>query len=393
MRWIIWKVSSLSNPFCRGDANLAASKFLHDLHMLRRRSEQRAVKAGELASDLVHMCLEMRRMIASVETPMFPSTLASYRGRKGTTRTQEQAIAHEQAAVQNQTENNLTAITRTFPILLSTLEKVSCMSEGSQVAGPLTHHLISVLRDLLDRLCLLCTTIGREKHAAAIRSKKPQARADKQIADYLAAPSASPDAEEGRQSTRRLCQLGIATMNAFDPLRAADNNVLEGFLFFLLRRAGSLLRDFVFEDDEQQDINCLANSGDSEAAAIRAAQAPYLLPLLKHAIILTAKRRVPAMPSHTRSGGVPSLRIQGFHSSHNSMTTKARTELQNTLLRAIFGDNVTGIGESLRKPLEVSLETYDSKQMKEGLRVGKWFQDEVWKTIGWDVLREVIAWK
>ncbi len=75
------------------------------------------------------------------------------------------------------------------------------------------------------------------------------------------------------------------------------------------------------------------------------------------------------------------------------MTTKARIKLQNTLLRAVFGDNVTEIGESLQKPLDVSLEFYNMKQVKEGLRVGEWFKDEVWKTIGWDVLREVIAWK
>lgn len=387
------KVSGFLNSLRAGDADFAASKFLHDMHMLRRRSEQRVVAAGELESDLMHICLEIRRMIASVETPMSQSTLASYKGRKGTTRAQEQAIAYRQAAIQDQTENNLIAISRAFPILLSTLEKVSDLPEGCKVAGQMTHHVISVLRDLLDRLCLLCTTIGREKHAAAMRTKKPQARADKQIADYLAAPSTSPGAEEGRRLTKRLCQLGIATMNALDPYRAADNNVLEGFLFFLLHRAGNLLRDFVFEDEEQQNTNCLPSSGDSEAATIRAAQAPYLLPLLKHAIILTAKRRVPTTPTNARSGRISSLRIQGFHSSHNSMTTKARIKLQHTLLRAIFGDNVTGIGESLPMPLDVSLETYNSKQVKEGLRVGKWFQDEVWKTIGWDVLREVIAWK
>jgi hypothetical protein len=360
--------------------------------MLRRRSEQRGITAGELASHLMHICLDIRRMIATVETPMSPSTLASYKGRKGTTRTQEQAIAHKQAAVQDQTENNLTAISRAFPILLSTLEKVSYMSEGSKVAGQMTHHLISVLRDLLDRLCLLCTTIGREKNAAAMRTKKPQARADRQIADYLAAPSASPGAE-GRQSTRMLCQLGIAAMNALDLCRAADNNVLEGFLFFLLHRAGNLLRDFVFCDEDEQNINLFPTSGDSEAAAIRAAEAPYLFPLLKYAIILTAKRHVPATPTHARHGRIRSLRIQGSHSSHDGMTTKARIKLQNTLLRAVFGDNVTEIGESLQKPLDVSLEFYNMKQVKEGLRVGEWFKDEVWKTIGWDVLREVIAWK
>lgn len=361
--------------------------------MLRRKSEQQAITAWELASHLMHICLDMRRTIASVETPLSPSALASYKGRKGTTRTQEQAIADDQAAVHIQTEKNLTAIARAFPILLSTFNKVSYMSEGSQVAGQMIHHLISILRDLLDRLCLLCTTVGREKHAAALRTKEPQARAAEQIADYLAAPSAGPGAEEGRQSTKLLCQLGIAIMNALDPFRAADNDVLEGFLFFLLHRAGQLLRDFVFCDEEEQDMDLLQTSGDSEAAAIRAAQATYLLPLLKHAIILTAKRRVPATPTHARSGRIPSLRIQGSHSSHNSITTRARIKLQNTLLRAVLGDNITGLGESLHEPLDVSLDTYNLKQVQEGLRVGEWFKDEVWKTVGWDVMREVIAWK
>ena len=378
----------------RGDADLTASNFLHDVHMLQRACNGRTVPAEELESRVVCVCLDMRRLIARMERSMHPSTIAQPEGRKRTTRTQERITAYEQARIDGEAETKLTVMARVFPVLLNSLDRLHRMPEGRGFLGQLVHHVISVLRDTLDRLCLLCATEGEEEHAATLGKKKPQGRAGKQIADFLAAPSASPSTNEGSKPTTMLCQLALVTMAALDMNRAVDNDILEGFLFFLLTRVGNLLGGFVFGDDAKENTRALSSSGKSEATVIREAQAPYLLRLLKYAVVLTAKRPTSPTPFHRTSSHKRPLHVRSSHSGHNSISARARLRMQNTLLRGVFGDDATGLGESLQKPFALDIEPLSQKKGKEDPGdVESWFKDEVWKAVGWEVLREAIAWK
>ena len=324
---------------------------------------------------------------------MLPSTIAKASSRKSATRFQEQAIAHEQATVEEQVETNVAIVARMFPVLLDALSKLKRTQEGRKLSGQLVYHVISVLRDILDRSCLLCGTEGREKHAVAQRTKKPPCRAEKEIADYLAAPNEYPKAGKGSGPAKILYQLTIVMTTSLDLSREADREILDGFQFFVLTRVGNLLRDFVFCNKEKEKADPPSSRSYSQAAAIREAQAPYLLRLLKHTTALNSKMQISSTPTRRSSNRNMSLRKKNPQSGEKSFSSKAGNRLQNTLLRGVFGDDVTGLGESLAKPFDFAVGPLSLAKREDELDdVGDWFKDEVWKTVGWDVLRDVIAW-
>ena len=341
----------------------------------------------------MQICLDIRGLIANVETSMLPSTVAKANSRHSATRVQERTIAHEQTTAEEELETNITIVARIFPILLDAVDKLNRTAEGRKLSGQLVYHIVSVLRDILDRSCLLCGTEGREKHAVAQRTKKPPCRAEKEIADYLAAPNKYPKAGKGRGSAKTLYQLIIVMTTALDLSREADRAILDGFQFFILTRVGNLLRDFVFCDKEKENTDPHPRPNYKQAAAIREAQAPYLLRLLKHTTVLNSKMQISSTPTRRSSNRITSLRKKSSQSGEKSFSSKARTKLQNTLLRGVFGDDVTGLGESLAKPFDFAVGPLSLAERKdEPDDVGDWFKDEVWKTVGWDVLKDVIAW-
>lgn len=348
----------------------------------------------DLARYFTSTCLDMRRLLAGVETPVITGTNASTSVRKSITRTQERDFLHGQAIADDQNERNVTTMARIFPFLMDTLHKLTHKPEGTKFSGQLIYHVVALLRDLLNRLCLLCATEGREKHGTVLRTESTKGRAVKQIATYLAAPNASSEAERGNKMIKLLYQLSIVMMDALDQSRVADCDILEGFMFFLLTRVGTLLQDFVFREDEKENQKPIQGFAKSEAAAIREIQAPFVLGLLKHAVMLTAERPMPEIFVHRRSGRTPPVHLQGFHRSHNSISAKTRTRLQNTLLRGVFGEDAASIGESLRRPLDLNINLPHEADMNGRLDdVDSWFKKEVWELVGWDVLREAIAWK
>ena len=361
--------------------------------MLQRNSGRGDGPPEEMANRLIQICLDIRGLIANVETSMLPSTVAKANSRKSATRVQERAVAHEQATAEEQVETNITIVARMFPVLLDAVDKLNRTPEGRKLSGQLVYHVISVLRDILDRSWLLCATEGREKHAVAQRTKKLPCRAEKEIADYLAAPNDYSKAGKGRGSAKLLYQLNIAMTTALDLSREADRAILDGFQFFILTRVGNLLRDFVFCDKEKENTDPHSSSSYNQAAAIREAQAPYLLRLLKHTTVLSSKMQISSTSTRRSSNRITSLRKKGSPSGERSLSSKARNKLQNTLLRGVFGDDVTGLGESLAKPFDIAVGPLSLAERQDELDdVGDWFKDEVWKTVGWDVLRDVITW-
>lgn len=306
------------------------------------------------------------------------------------TRTQALPSTHVRADKSDQAESQLNAIARIFPLLLNTVDQLGQSVEGTEYSNLAVYHILTMLQDILDRLCLLCATEGREKHAASLRTTKPRGRLGKEIANFLKAPQEGHHSGSDVQTTTLLTQLGIAILDALNLFRDVDKDILDGFLFFLLTRAGNLLGDFAFLDRDKENLNPASAVPNTEAVAIRHAQAPHILRLVKHALVLAANIPAPPVPGPRLKIRVPSLQVQGLQSSHNGISRQARLRLQNTLLRGVFGEDVTGLGEGLRKP--EGIYGADARR-KEGGDVGFWFVNEVWKTVGWDVLKEVVAWK
>ena len=67
-------------------------------------------------------------------------------------------------------------------------------------------------------------------------------------------------------------------------------------------------------------------------------------------------------------------------------------KMQNTLLRALFGDQDEAFRDSLRRPAKVERidDTEDLMVGTEEDITSEWFIGEVWNSVGWDILTKHI---
>jgi hypothetical protein len=70
------------------------------------------------------------------------------------------------------------------------------------------------------------------------------------------------------------------------------------------------------------------------------------------------------------------------------LATKAKESLQRTLVRCMFGtrdaDNDNLLGDCLKLP-PATFKPVPAPKVKSA-DVGQWFQEEVWRLLGWEIL-------
>ena len=289
------------------------------------------------------------------------------------------------------TETKCLAVFRLFPSLLKALTSLGKLPDTKHLYGQVVHCIISIFQVLLQHVCSLSACEGVQKVAIAAdskKTKKTEGRLLAETADFLAAPnpaSETPPIVEDEKVIKKLCQLAVAMMNDVDVSHTSGKELFDGFLFHLFMRVGDALKVFIF------DVQAPCTAALEESNAIYQAQAPYLIYLLKHAIKLIEKK--------SWSEGIPQGGSSIVHYQHrldslpDSLSTLARARLQRTLLKAVFGEQADEYVESLKKLPCPSIDSdLEIATEDKGRNTPEWFKNEVWQTVGWDVLRGMIQW-
>ncbi|KAL8829397.1 MAG: hypothetical protein Q9191_002039 [Dirinaria sp. TL-2023a] len=370
-----------------------SNDLLQGFYLLQQATSQK--KSGkEIQSLIIRVLLAMRSVVTGVQTDPISSASVQLNARSTATRTQERNAAHQQAKVEVQIEDKLTAIARFFPVVMQVLQKLGQTSEGTKLQGQPIYHTVLLFQRLLEQISTISKisiTQRRLRRGATPKSKTSQGRIERQIADYLLSPKATRtmDVAENGKTIKLLKQLAMSMITALGPLKTTENEILDGILFFLLNQTGNLLREFVFEDDKENTKPHMEPI-NTEDVGSREAQAPHLIHLLRHAMRITPKE--PGCAIVTRQNyNMTSPRLQSPKSHHNDFATEARIKLQNTMLRGFFGADAKGLGEGLPMPVGEDSEcsgTDNEREINETVK--GWYISEVWKLVGWDILRESV---
>lgn len=364
---------------------------LEGVYLLQQAASQRTPREN-IQSLLIQLLLDMGSLITGVQTDLYGPTSIHLKARTKTTRTQERTLAYQQAALEAEAEGKLTAVARLFHMAMDVLCKLSQMPQGRSLQGQVIYHTVLLFQRLLEQISTMCAAQGKLSRVATPRRRKTQGRIEKQIKDYLAPPKCTRagDTVDNGGIIKLLKQLAMTIMSTLDPSKATEREILEGITFLILSHSGRLLGEFVFAGEEE-NIDPYLEYVNDEGSAVQDAQAPHLVHLLRHAMGLKAKEPRSATATG-RIGSYPrTLRLQSTQSNHNDISVEAKTELQNTLLKGVFGDNASGLGEGLQNPLsgDVEVPVRDSRKER-SVNMKRWYIGEVWKLVGWDVLREVI---
>ena len=324
---------------------------------------------------------DMGHVIDKVKTLTVIHAKNPPRARRPTVQTQEDGADLKATELIADADKKCVIVARFFPSLLRAL---ATLPNTPNYRGEAIHSLTSIFKCLLDRICSLSASKARRdllKGAPRKAAGATQGRLLAEILDYLPEPVHRADEEDDRV-IKKLCQLAFSMMDSLDPNHSTENEVFEGFLYCLLNRTGELLIEFVFNHEA---FFIPKDTQDEERRAQQEAQAPYVIYLLKHATTFTAKQFGLDTDFQFR---------QAFSEGENRLgriiLLKARENLQNTMLKAVFGEEAEEFVESLKKPLEACahscLDSGPSQTDGKMQTTSQWFKNEVWQTVGWDVV-------
>ena len=308
-------------------------------------------------------------------------------------------------------------IGRVFPTLLHGLEQLSDARGCMPFEGRVAHSCIRILQCLLDRMCFLSVTRAEERAdqydngTSNTQSRKKMSKCrtckerslkcdqrtptcrncqrnglhcDRAIGSSSSARQPSISQPVGlSRNMLKLCELTASFVNCLDATKAMHKIILEGFLFVFLDKIGKGLKQFVFEshdvkecgrEDPSNGSAPFASQVNCQEDATFKAQAPYLIWLLE---------RIQPLASP------PPPNLEPPHPVHpnNSIATFARDQLQYTLLKAVFGDDAPANYEPAIKPLPALADVQGQESASADVDVKDWYTHEVWRLLGWDVLR------
>jgi hypothetical protein len=292
----------------------------------------------------------------------------------------------------------MTAAGRVVAGMLAGLQKLSRMDSSEASQNQVTYALVRMYESLLAGFA----TVSKEEAL----SETPVLSND---------PKSSPAKSKPKPKcgTTRVNIRDVPTLNALasllsgilkqlDAKQEPHKAIFEGFLFCILSKLGERIYTINFSRARApsilEELEAASSSSDSSgteptptpiSTAVRQAQleAPYLLHLLRQSLALTPSFLTPttstSKPAKTKSTPKPGSVTKA------TLAHAAKERLQATLVSAIFGPE--GIDEEsdlfingLQMP-SAGGGGFTVPRVKEA-EIGEWFQGEVWRLLGWEVL-------
>ncbi|KAI9698688.1 MAG: hypothetical protein M1836_003798 [Candelina mexicana] len=385
----------LSNPLNGAGSYMLLS---YQLHCLLPRRE---FDASELSSTLVHL--------ASAVSDVARSTCEKYRDQVSLAISNNSLPARSLQAGGASLTLNLTleafstfrALERTFHSLLKGLDKLTKDLVGTRSQGILVYNFVKLLTNVFGMVSTVSLFLAEQQMVVEkISTLKGSKRSKTRTQNPRIPVSEFPSTEEDIRP--HISRLLLAMVLELRPTQAAHCEILEGFLYVLLDRIGSILYGFVFKKPEDEDVSSnirdLSSHGIGERHANEAeqranrAEAYYLIWILERALASvqrdTSGRCGQAWdPSKGLRDGIGRSKNASMGpTTKELLSERARARLQNTLLRGMFGDDEKDFQDCLQKPpiSEIALEMPTHVGHHDDAE--DWFKGQVWRLLGWEIL-------
>lgn len=318
-----------------------------------------------------------------------------------------EALEQQVSVDQNQETGlptTMTAAGRVVAGILAGSQKLIRMPGGETLVGKVTYALVQMYGMLLTGF----ETISKAETGAdlprepttdgktSLTKQKPKAKGEAHRVNIRDVPAMNA-----------LASLLSGIMRQLDAKQDSDRDLFEGFVYNIISKLGNRVYTVNFSQPraasiaEEIEASLFSDDPDSESsnppahnASIRQAhlEAPYLLHLLKQSLALTPSFLSPT-PNTKENNTVKTNKPKPKPGSitKTSLSLAAKQRLQSTLVNAIFGPE--GIDEESDlflnglhlPPAEAGGGTVTVPRVKE-VEVGEWFQGEVWRLLGWEVL-------
>jgi hypothetical protein len=345
---------------------LCLSRQLHTVQKALQRKANTSSEANSLAVDAVILCKSAEQRLMQTIQDEIKMT--------------EQKPSQTEQSNTPDTDAVMNGVTVAFHLTHKALHKVAGAENATQHQGQVVYYLVGLFESTMTALTLHCTAISKQELATRNTKSSGGPKSAAQPIDqnkHAKQKSSATKSETASRLADLLCTMALS----LNLSRTEDQEVMEGFLFLVLNRMGKMLALHVFQDlrlpmgicpgmtfpdglEAMTDEGIMPNEAQLEAK--------YLVRLLD--------RMLNAEP----------LQSPLEESATRQFVTNSRDRLQKSLLRAVFGPDDHLFRESLRCPHTPPPQVLDSQQIDQG-KFSDWLTQELWRLVGWDVLRTMLA--
>lgn len=317
----------------------------------------------------------------------------------------------------------MTAVGRVVAAILAGLQKLIRLDSSNTLKGRVTYALVRMYEKILAQF-------GTVSHEKALEES-----AGPRIDPKTSTATAKPKSKGGPPrvnikdipTLNALASLLSGILKQLDPKQVPHRDLFEGFFYCILSKLGNRIYTINFlrprAENIMEELEAASSAGDSEdtetettsssppgvppttKTAVRQAQleAPYLLHLLKQSLALTPSfLNTPASSTTPKSAaGKTKPNPKPGSITKATLSLAAKERLQATLVGAVFGlersdkesfgeergdEDSDLVVESLKLPVAVAGGGSVSVPRVKEVEVAEWFQGEVWRLLGWEVL-------
>ena len=245
-----------------------------------------------------------------------------------------------------------------------------------------TYHAVKIFDTLLDCINRLADPSCAQHEVRANRGRKRTRN-----------PPKSPPPTDGKVNVA-LRQHFVELLLILNKAECNCEDIWEGAVFCLLSRVGKLLRGFVFEGGEEAATEkslVVERDSSSRLGNCACQTAPSLIWLLERVIKLCGARTMEAGVGQGSSVfGKSDLRRS------SQLLAAALDRIQNALLQVVFPEDPESFKSALATPQHLDFsEDSPLAAVDPGIDPGdvsNWYKQEVWRLVGWEVLRDSITW-
>ncbi|CRL25786.1 unnamed protein product [Penicillium camemberti] len=344
---------------------LCLNRQLHTVQKALQRRANNSSETNSLAVDVVILCKSAEQRL--IQTIHNESSMM------------EQKPSRTEQANTPDTDTVMNGVTVAFHLTHKALHKIVGAENGMQHQGQVIYYLVGLFESTMTALTLRCTAISKKKSATKTklgRDSKSVTGTDEQN-KHTKEKSSPTKNEIASHLADLLCTMALS----LNLTRTEDQEVMEGFLFLVVNRMGKMLALHIFHDlrlpmgicpgmtfpdglEAMTDEGLMPNEAQLEAR--------YLVRLLDK--MLNAEPRESAPEA----------------SAACQFVANAKDRLQKTLLRAVFGPDDRLFREGLRRPHTPPPQVVDGQHMDQE-KFSDWLTQELWRLVGWDVLRTVLS--
>ena len=290
----------------------------------------------------------------------------------------------------------MTAVGRVVAGILAGLQKLVRLDSSDSLKPQVTYALVRMYEKVLAQFDAVSQEKALEESSASTLDPKIS------TATAKAKSKGGPPRVNIKDilTLNALASLLSGIIKQLDAKQDSHKEIFEGFLFCILSKLGNRIYTVNFlhprAEDIMEELEAAIDESNTETTpgsiptVVRQAQleAPYLLHLLKQSLALTPSF-LNSQPASTSKSAKTKSNPKPGSITKATLGLAAKERLQATLVSAIFGSESVGedsdlFVECLRMPVAGG-GAVSVPRVKE-VEVGEWFQGEVWRLLGWEVL-------